>query len=81
MEAAPAVLPEEIRAKLTEAKARFGALTDTGRMELAEKSVQRTAIEEVKYSLDLLTKCRRSVAIWCYTNLRSAQWTAAPPSN
>ena len=44
VEAAPAVLPEEIRAKLTEAKARFGALT-TRQMELAEKSVQSSAIE------------------------------------
>jgi hypothetical protein len=44
VEAAPAVLPEEIRAKLTEAKARFGALT-TRQMELAEKSVQSPAIE------------------------------------
>jgi hypothetical protein len=44
VESAPAVLPEEIRAKLTEAKARFGALT-TRQMELAEKSVQSPAIE------------------------------------
>jgi hypothetical protein len=44
-EPAPAVLPEQIRQKLSEAKARFGALT-TRQMELAEKSVQSPAVEK-----------------------------------